>query len=145
MEEDKILAAISELGNRLETRFETLEQRLTEQERQSKKASKASRKASEVQRQQGADIERLKQIVYTLAEKEPLRRWECPPSAAIRKETAYADFERNGISRREAARLLDEAGVIRHDRRGKRAPVIQLDGKVRRVLIVELGDPERAG
>lgn len=145
MEEDKILAAISELGNRLETRFETLEQRLTEQERQSKKAAKASRKASEVQRQQGADIERLKQIVYTLAEQEPLRRWECPPSAAIRKETAYADFERNGISRREAARLLDEAGVIRHDRRGKRTPVIQLDGKVRRVLIVELGDPERAG
>ena len=41
-----------------------LEQRLTEQERQSKKAAKASRKAAEVQRQQGADIERLKQIVY---------------------------------------------------------------------------------
>ena len=64
MDDDKVLAAIAALSEKLDARFETLEQRLTEQERQSKKAAKASRKAAEVQRQQGADIERLKQIVY---------------------------------------------------------------------------------
>lgn len=64
MDDDKVLAAIAALSEKLDARFEMLEQRLTEQERQSKKAAKASRKAAEVQRQQGADIERLKQIVY---------------------------------------------------------------------------------
>lgn len=138
MDEGKVLAAIEALSQKMDSRFETLEQRLTEQERRSKKADKATRKVAEVQRQQGADIERLKQIVYTLAEQEPLRRWECPPTVAVQKETAYADFERNGFNRREAARLLDEAGVIRHDPRGKRAPAIRLDGRIQRVLIVEL-------
>lgn len=40
MDEDKVLAAIEALSQKMDSRFETLEQRLTEQERRSKKRPK---------------------------------------------------------------------------------------------------------
>ena len=91
MDDDKVLAAIAALSEKLDARFEMLEQRLTEQERQSKKAAKASRKAAEVQRQQGADIERLKQIrIYPCRERAP---------APLGVPALGGDSERNRLRR----------------------------------------------
>lgn len=138
MDEERIITAINQLGDRLDGRLTELENRLDRQEQQVRATSKAARKTAAAQKRQGNDIEQLKRIVYGLAKNDPLRRWDSPPAAAVRKETAYADFERSGYSRREATCLLDEAGILRHDGSGKRAPAIWLDGKVERVLIVEL-------
>ena len=112
-------------------RFEAIEDRLDRQEKKTRKTAKR-------QQLQAAEIAELKEAVRDLAEREPLRTW--PDAAAIKKESAYREFEERGVGKVTALRALQQDGTIKTDAGGKRTQVIRIGGGVQRVLVVQIND-----
>ena len=135
-QEEKILEALANLTAAVQKgfsdmsgRFEAIEDRLDRQE-------KKARKTAQRQQLQAAEIAELKEAVRGLAEREPLRIW--PDAAAIRKESAYREFEERGVGKLTALRALQKDGTIRAGSENKRTQVIRVDGDVRRVIVVTI-------
>ena len=138
MSEEKILDALANLTAAMQKgfadmsgRFEAIEDRLDRQE-------KKARKTANRQQLQAAEIAELKEIVHSLAEREPVRTW--PDAAAIKKESAYQKFEERDVGKVTALRALQKEGTIKAGDGNKRTQVIRVDGGIQRVIIVQTGD-----
>ena len=136
--EEKILDALANLTAAMQKgfadmggRFEAIEDRLDRQE-------KKTRKNAQRQQLQAAEIAELKEAVRGLAEREPLRTLH--NGTAIRKESAYREFEAQGVGKVTALRALQKEGTIKAGDGNKRTQVIRIDGGVQRVLVVQIND-----
>lgn len=132
--EEKILAAMTELTETMNkgfsdmsARFEAIEDRLGKQE-------KKARKTAIRQSLQESEIQQLKEIVQQLAASEGLQ--SRGNTTAIRKESAYRKFEERGIGKVTAMRALRSTGVLKQDPEGKNTSTIYLDGECKRVIVV---------
>ena len=135
-QEEKILDALANLTAAMQKgfsdmggRFQAIEERLDQQEKKARKTAKR-------QHLQAEEILELKKAVKALAEREPLRTW--PDAAAIRKESAYREFEERGVGKVTALRALQKEGTIKADNRGKYTQVVRIEGGVRRVLVIQV-------
>lgn len=135
-QEEKILDALAALTASMQKgfsdmagRFEAIESRLDLQE-------KKTRKVTSFQQLQEAEIAELRAAVKQIAEREPLRTWH--GGTAIRKETAYREFEKQGVGRVTALRALQKDGLIKAGDRNRRTQVIYHDGHAQRVIVVQI-------
>ena len=130
----EILEAIAELTATVNENFQSLRDSISDIDDRLARQERASRKISKRQQLQEQDIEKLKKIVYELADRAPIKRRG--DGVAISKETAYSRFAELGIGKVTGARALRDAGVLSVDSCGKNTIVISVDGKVRRVLLI---------
>lgn len=130
MSERKILAAIENLQQSLNARFDSIEKRLNATE--------------EKQETQSRDIELLFKRVNALCGERPIWHSKDGREVAVSREDAFELFKELGFSRREALHIIDEANRLSRDRDGKHfAKQVRISGGEPLRAIVIFADDER--